>query len=267
MSGSGSSTCLALVSLDIWLQWVHMSCSGGSRCLALLRFDYSEAQTSGSSEFQQNVTSTTFAMKPEKFWKASTPTSYWPQTIPGLNHLAKQCVSQSSDGPSCMHEIYSILVTRAQLHDEAWYCQDASCMVGDLQTSRPACLFFFLVLQLCPACCASQRETVWWAKSNFLGLLPKWGNDQWDCEIGNYYVALLTTVKFVYCSRIHAFGAWTSIHIWHDDVAPYCFPNCETRVVPAIKVGWYYRCLTNEQPYYVQTLIYQKVLHAIQILA
>ena len=24
----------------------------------------------------------------------------------------------------------------------------------------------------------------------FLGLLPKTGNDQWDCETGNYYVAL-----------------------------------------------------------------------------
>ena len=46
---------------------------------------------------------------------------------------------------------------------------------------------------------ASQREMVWWTKSNFLGLLPKSGKDQWDCEISNYYVhTSLTTVKFVH---------------------------------------------------------------------
>ena len=38
--------------------------------------------------------------------------------------------------------------------------------------------------------CASLQETVWLTKSNFLGLLPKRGNDQWDCKLGNYYVAL-----------------------------------------------------------------------------
>ena len=27
-------------------------------------------------------------------------------------------------------------------------------------------------------------------KSNFLGLFPKSGKDQWDCEISNYYIAL-----------------------------------------------------------------------------
>ena len=37
---------------------------------------------------------------------------------------------------------------------------------------------------------ASQQETVWWTKSNFLGLFPKMVEDQSDCEIGNYYVAL-----------------------------------------------------------------------------
>jgi len=30
---------------------------------------------------------------------------------------------------------------------------------------------------------ASQRETVWWTKSNFLGLFPKSVEDQWDCDI------------------------------------------------------------------------------------
>ena len=34
------------------------------------------------------------------------------------------------------------------------------------------------------------KKTIWWTKSNFLGLLSKSGNDQWDCEISNYYVAL-----------------------------------------------------------------------------
>ena len=35
-----------------------------------------------------------------------------------------------------------------------------------------------------------RRETVWWTKSNFLGLFPKTVEDQWDCEIANYYIAL-----------------------------------------------------------------------------
>ena len=29
-----------------------------------------------------------------------------------------------------------------------------------------------------------------WSKSNFLGLLPKRGKDQWDCGIANHYLAL-----------------------------------------------------------------------------
>ena len=33
---------------------------------------------------------------------------------------------------------------------------------------------------------------VWWTKSNFSGLFDhKSGKDQWDCEIGDYFVALL----------------------------------------------------------------------------
>ena len=42
---------------------------------------------------------------------------------------------------------------------------------------------------------ASRRETVWWTKSNFLGLLPKTVEDQWDCEISNYYVALPNNIQ------------------------------------------------------------------------
>ena len=38
---------------------------------------------------------------------------------------------------------------------------------------------------------ASQWETVWLTKSNFLGLFLKSDKDQWDCEIGNYYKALV----------------------------------------------------------------------------
>ena len=39
------------------------------------------------------------------------------------------------------------------------------------------------------------RKTVWWAKSNFLGLLLECGKDQWDCDVVIYYVAhrLLTS--------------------------------------------------------------------------
>ena len=52
------------------------------------------------SEFQQNVTSTTFAMKLEKFWKASTSTFYWPyinfcRTAIRPNHLAISSVWDS----------------------------------------------------------------------------------------------------------------------------------------------------------------------------
>jgi len=33
------------------------------------------------------------------------------------------------------------------------------------------------------------KKTVWWTKSNFLGLLPECSKDQWDCDIVNYYIA------------------------------------------------------------------------------
>ena len=32
-----------------------------------------------------------------------------------------------------------------------------------------------------------ELETVWWRKSNFLGLFPQSGEDQWNCEIDNYF--------------------------------------------------------------------------------
>ena len=41
------------------------------------------------------------------------------------------------------------------------------------------------------------EKRFWWTKSSFLGSLSKTGNDQWDCKIGNYYVAL-----FPYNSKI-----------------------------------------------------------------
>ena len=55
----------------------------------------------------------------------------------------------------------------------------------ELRVCRPS-----LVTRPDQPACTSRRETVWWTKSNFLGLLPKSGKDQWDCEISNYYVAL-----------------------------------------------------------------------------
>ena len=44
---------------------------------------------------------------------------------------------------------------------------------------------------------------VWWTKLNFVGVFPKSGKDQWDCKIGNYYVALsgLTTVMSIHTLR------------------------------------------------------------------
>ena len=52
--------------------------------------------------------------------------------------------------------------------------------------------------------CTSQRETVWWTKSNFWGLFPKSGKDQWDCEIVNHYdrSISLTAVNLFICIRI-----------------------------------------------------------------
>ena len=35
------------------------------------------------------------------------------------------------------------------------------------------------------------KKKAWWRKSNFLGLLPECGKDQWDCKIINYYAVLL----------------------------------------------------------------------------
>ena len=35
----------------------------------------------------------------------------------------------------------------------------------------------------------SHEEKVWLTESNFLGLLPERGKNQWDCNIVNYYVA------------------------------------------------------------------------------
>ena len=34
------------------------------------------------------------------------------------------------------------------------------------------------------------EKTVWGMMLNFLGLFPRGGKDQWDCKIGNYFVAL-----------------------------------------------------------------------------
>ena len=48
-----------------------------------------------------------------------------------------------------------------------------------------------LEMVLCRSVCTSQPsqpEKVWWLKSKFLAFFPKSGMDQWDCEIGNYYI-------------------------------------------------------------------------------
>ena len=47
-------------------------------------------------------------------------------------------------------------------------------------------------------------------KSNFLGLFPKSGKDQWDCEIDNYYVALP-----IYNSKNFSISTWISIPFWN----------------------------------------------------
>ena len=35
-----------------------------------------------------------------------------------------------------------------------------------------------------------RQQMVRWTKSSFLGLVPKSGKNQWDYEVGNYYIAL-----------------------------------------------------------------------------
>ena len=58
-------------------------------------------------------------------------------------------------------------------------------------------------LVLCPVH-ASWRETVWWTTSNFLILFSNSGKDSWDCEIGNYYVALsLQQYRLHNCQSLH----------------------------------------------------------------
>ena len=58
---------------------------------------------------------------------------------------------------------------------------------------------------LCLAHTPSQWEMVWWTESwsgkwNFLGPLPKSGNDQWDFETSNYYVAPSFEYPFFFLS-------------------------------------------------------------------
>ena len=61
---------------------------------------------------------------------------------------------------------------------------------------------------------------VWWTKLNFLGLLPKSGNDRWDCEICNY--TSLTTVKFVhFCLSICTVFEWVGHKIFDR-----CYVGC-----------------------------------------
>ena len=52
-----------------------------------------------------------------------------------------------------------------------------------------------LVWQLYACLVPSPRAKAWWTKSNYLGLFPKSGKDQWDCEIGNYTSTSLTTIS------------------------------------------------------------------------
>ena len=56
-------------------------------------------------------------------------------------------------------------------------------------------VIMYVYLVSCHAQTTPLEETVWWTKSNFLGLLLECGKDQWDCNIVNYYVAhtLLTS--------------------------------------------------------------------------
>ena len=91
---------------------------------------------------------------------------------------------------------------------------------------------------------ASQQETVWWTKSDFLGLLPKSGKDQWDCEIGNYYVGLPLHFLSLYLSICTFFE-----QVWHqifwkllgDTVAKMCASRRNltwfTRSFPLVR-GW-----------------------------
>ena len=53
-------------------------------------------------------------------------------------------------------------------------------------------LIWQLYLVLCPA------HTRLPARNGLMNLFPKSGKDQWDCEIGNYYVALPSQQKFPY---------------------------------------------------------------------
>ena len=60
----------------------------------------------------------------------------------------------------------------------------------------PPCTAYSLV----PTLRTPPGETVWWTKSNFLGLFPKMAEDQWDCKIANYYVVLPLQLQNLFIS-------------------------------------------------------------------
>ena len=73
--------------------------------------------------------------------------------------------------------------------------------------------------------CASRREMVWWTMPNFLGLFPKSGNDQWDCEITNCYVYCPYNSKFYRLST--QLSVPLSEQVWHKMIGRL---HCQKRV-------------------------------------
>ena len=62
-------------------------------------------------------------------------------------------------------------------------------------------------------------KTIWWTKSNFLGLFPECGKDQWGCNIVNYYVA------HTWLTSCDARRLFSSFSFWLDKGTLRCGDN------------------------------------------
>ena len=58
--------------------------------------------------------------------------------------------------------------------------------------------------------CTSRWKTSWWTKSNFLGLVPKCGKDQWDCEIN-----VTLSLQFSFLLGYHELFEWFCCKMLH----------------------------------------------------
>ena len=104
----------------------------------------------------------------------------------------------------------------------------------------------------------SQREMIWWTKSNFLGLFSKSGKDQWDCEISSictifeqvwrkkFWTLLGDTVAKVCATPRNStwftrpFSSWEG-SVWGQDqiiMSPSCLCASSTSILLTSALPW-----------------------------